>query len=72
MTSSPERGTPPPALYTPDELSAYLGVPKKTLEFWRSTGSGPPFVRFGRSIRYPGDLLVSWMRETAVYGERKP
>jgi len=52
-----------PRLLTPDELSDYLGVPIRTLDRWRSQGTGPPFVRFGRAIRYPVPRLLLWVNE---------
>ncbi len=64
--SSPAPTTPPPALLSTDELAAYLHIPKRTVEAWRATGDGPPFVRFGRRVRYPADQLAEWMRSVTV------
>lgn len=44
---------------TVSDLADYLGVPVRTLDRWRQSKSGPPFVMFGRAIRYPEDLLPS-------------
>jgi predicted DNA-binding transcriptional regulator AlpA len=47
-------------LWTVDDVSAYLGVPVKTLYQWRYQGYGPTARRMGRYIRYrPGDV-VRW------------
>ncbi|NPC57839.1 helix-turn-helix transcriptional regulator [Caenimonas soli] len=38
---------------TPNEVSAYIGVPTTTLSVWRSTGRVHlPFVKAGRAVRY--------------------
>jgi excisionase family DNA binding protein len=50
------------ALWTVDEVSAFLRVPVGTLYAWRHRGSGPPAVRLGRHLRYPRDLLDEWLR----------
>jgi hypothetical protein len=44
-----------------DEHAAatFLGLAVKTLQNWRFYNKGPPFYRFGSSIRYaPRDLLA--------------
>lgn len=42
-----------PPMLTPSQLAGALGVTTKTLERWRMTGDGPPFVRVSRKvIRY--------------------
>ena len=58
--------TPPPALLSTDDLADYLQIPKRTIEAWRATGDGPPFVRFGRRVRYPADLLTEWMHTVTI------
>lgn len=40
--------------YTEQEVSRITGFTPKTLQKWRLDGDGPfPFIRVGRSIRYP-------------------
>ncbi|MFH0025054.1 hypothetical protein ACFZAC_26150 [Pseudomonas fluorescens] len=34
-----------------------------TLANWRSKGKGPPFIKFGSSVRYPIDLVEKWEAE---------
>ncbi|MDJ0390858.1 helix-turn-helix domain-containing protein [Roseomonas sp. E05] len=42
-----------PALLTPEDVAAQLGVSRKALERWRCTGDGPRFVRLGhKTVRY--------------------
>jgi excisionase family DNA binding protein len=48
-------------LLTVDEVAAVLRVPKSTLYQWSYQGEGPPVVRVGRHLRYPGDLLDAWI-----------
>jgi len=44
-------------LMTERETSERLGVSMRTLQKWRLQGSGPRFVKLGRSVRYDaGDL----------------
>jgi excisionase family DNA binding protein len=35
-----------------EQAAAILDVKKSTMEAWRCRGGGPPFVRYGRAIRY--------------------
>jgi len=51
---------------TPQEAAAVLGKPVRTLEDWRckrSAVKGPPFVKFGRDVRYPQTRLLAWVEE---------
>ncbi len=52
------------------EVAAKTGVPEATLIRWRYEGSGPPFVRLGRLIRYPVDLLDAWLHSNLVTPQR--
>jgi excisionase family DNA binding protein len=46
---------------TPDELSKSYKISKRTLENWRRNGSGPPWIRIGRQIRYPRSGIKEWI-----------
>jgi len=35
-----------------EQAAQILDVKKSTLEAWRCRGGGPPFIRYGRAIRY--------------------
>jgi excisionase family DNA binding protein len=35
-----------------EQAAKILDVTKSTLEAWRCRGGGPPFVRYGRAVRY--------------------
>lgn len=42
---------------TTEEAARSLKISAKTLCNWRSSGGGPPFCKFGSSVRYKlGDL----------------
>jgi excisionase family DNA binding protein len=63
-TSEPTRpasGTTP--LLTPDELCAWLRVPKQTVYRWRTRGGGPCGYRVGRHVRYAVVDVERWLQE---------
>jgi excisionase family DNA binding protein len=51
-----------PAWLTMAQAAACLGVTRKSLESWRSTGCAPPAVRIGRSVRFNARDLDTWAR----------
>jgi hypothetical protein len=59
----------PDKLRTPNEEVDYLrerhGIrrSKRTLMLYRRVGGGPPFVRIGNDVLYPGRLTDQWVRE---------
>jgi excisionase family DNA binding protein len=40
-----------------EQAAEKLTVKKSTMEAWRCRGGGPPFVRYGRAIRYRDEDL---------------
>ncbi len=48
-----------------EQAAKILDVTKSTLESWRCRGGGPPFVRYGRAIRYREEDLYHFI-ETKV------
>ncbi|WP_020670426.1 helix-turn-helix transcriptional regulator [Amycolatopsis nigrescens] len=48
-------------LWTADDVSAYLGVPVKTLYQWKWRGEGPPVRKIGRHLRYDPAKLRAWL-----------
>jgi excisionase family DNA binding protein len=50
-----------PEFDKPEELAARLQVPPKTLAQWRSDGTGPPFVKIGRHVRYRRADVDRWL-----------
>jgi len=49
-------------LLTPREAADRLRVSLSWLAKARMQGDGPPFVKFGRSIRYAEGTLAQWTR----------
>lgn len=48
-------------LLTVEEAAARLKISKHTLNRWRVTGEGPPFVKYGpRLVRYSSAVLEAW------------
>jgi hypothetical protein len=41
-------------------IARILGVPVKTLRNWRVGGRGPPYCKFGRSVRYHVPTAHRW------------
>jgi len=51
-----------------DEAAAAAEVGKtiRTLRDWRRRGVGPPFTRFGRTVKYRRDSLVAYFTAQEV------
>jgi predicted DNA-binding transcriptional regulator AlpA len=50
-----------PIYLTEREFSERFKIPARTVQRWRSTGDGPPFVRFGpRRIAYRTSDVECW------------
>jgi predicted DNA-binding transcriptional regulator AlpA len=53
--------TPINAYLSEREFSARFGIPPRTLQRWRLTGDGPPYVRLGpRRIAYREADAEAW------------
>lgn len=50
-------------LWTPAEVSDYLGVPIDTLYRWRYLGTGPKAARIGKHLRYDPADVYAWVEE---------
>lgn len=44
-----------------DGLSAYLDIPKRTLEIWRQVGKGPAYRKVGHRVRYAKSDVAAWV-----------
>ena len=61
-------------LLTVEDAAARLKISKHTLNRWRVTGEGPPFVKYGpRLVRYREVVLDAWALDrtrgsTSEYG----
>jgi len=41
-----------------------LGISPRSLEKWRLTGGGPPFLKLGRRVLYDPQDLEEWLEES--------
>ncbi len=57
-------------LMTTKELSAYLQVPERTLEDWRTSraGRGPRPIRLGKRVRYRLATVNAWLESLEAEG----
>jgi hypothetical protein len=58
------------ALLTEVQTADVLNLSIRTLQAWRTKGSGPSFVRAGRAIRYRRCDLYAWMDANTVSSTR--
>ena len=59
------RGSP---FLSPDQAAFYLSLSPRTLQEYRSAGTGPRFRRHSRHIRYHIDDLDAWSRSVCGAG----
>lgn len=52
-----------PAVMNTESAAAYLDMRPGTLEIWRSTRRGPPYIKVGRSVRYRRSDLDAWLEQ---------
>ena len=52
-----------PRLLDPDEASAYLGVPRRTMDRWRTLKKRPYAFHAGKRVLYPESELISWIHD---------
>lgn len=55
---------------THQELADRYGVPVKTPAEWASKGTGPPYVKFGRHVRYRLRDVRAWETKQLVEHNR--
>ncbi len=48
---------------TQKEVAELLRVPERTLEDWRFTQQGPPYLKLGRHVRYDLADILDWVRK---------
>jgi DNA-binding transcriptional MerR regulator len=48
-----------------------LGLSSRTLQAWRTKGTGPAFVRAGRAVRYRRRDLIAWMDANTVVSKKE-
>lgn len=52
-----------------NEVAKLLDIQPQTLAIWRLRKQGPPFVKLGRSVRYPESALQQWLKSQTVATE---
>jgi predicted DNA-binding transcriptional regulator AlpA len=50
----------PDRLWTVHDVSVFLGVPRKTIYAWRTTGKGPKGFRVGKHLRWHPRTVFEW------------
>jgi excisionase family DNA binding protein len=65
VTTEPGPADAPPAISSPRQLAAWLGVPIATLYRWNYSGSGPRITRLGRHVRYRRADVEAWLEARA-------
>ena len=50
-------------LLRPKEVAQFGIAAVQTLARWRCEGKGPPFIKLGRQVRYPAELLQGWIEK---------
>jgi len=48
-------------LWSPNDVSDFLGVPVATLQRWRYLRQGPPTFKVGRHVRYAPEDVRQWL-----------
>jgi hypothetical protein len=59
-------------LITPKEAVKLLKVSLSWLAKARMRGEGPPYIKFGRSVRYDEVMLLVWMKSQQRMTTREP
>jgi hypothetical protein len=60
--------TKPKKYFTPQELSDHWDgrIKVRTINNWRQTGSGPPFLKLGGAILYRVEDILKWDEANTV------
>jgi excisionase family DNA binding protein len=51
--------------FSPEELAAWLGVPRSSVYEWRYRRTGPPGVKVGKHVRFRRVDVERWLTERA-------
>ncbi len=62
-----QRAASAPANVDTRRAAELIGMSKRTLEKWRSEGTGPPFLKLGRRVLYSVADLEEWLRSRRRY-----
>ena len=61
----------PNELYPPDDAGKILHTPSSTLQWWRTKGRGPRYVKIGRKVFYRRSDLDAFIASGEVQTERE-
>lgn len=64
--------TAPDVLLTPEEAGQVLRLSVRQLETWRYLGTGPPYFKVGRAVRYRLADLNTWLTAQRIDPETGP
>ena len=53
-------------LLSTKDAASFLDYPIETLAYWRGNGQGPPFLRYGKRVRYRRRDLIAWIEAHTV------
>jgi excisionase family DNA binding protein len=56
------------SLLDPDQLAAYLKIPKRSIYGWRVKGIGPPAIKVGKYLRWQRADVDEWLRQQREEG----
>ena len=62
----------PLPLIDPTAAAALVGLKRHTLACYRNLGDGPPYYKFGRTIRYAAADLLTWAGRPSPFLAPKP
>jgi hypothetical protein len=56
-------------LFNEEEVSSYIGVPVKTLRYWRFAGTdfAPKFIKLGARVYYSKQEIDEWIKNQPRY-----
>lgn len=57
---------------TTKEAAARTGYSVAWFQRQRWLGSGPPYRKIGRTVRYPEDLLIQWIEQHGLHKKMRP
>lgn len=49
------------------DLAAETAVPPATVYYWNHTGTGPPYIRIGKHVRYRRRDVEAWYNSRQVH-----
>ncbi|HEY0248781.1 MAG TPA: helix-turn-helix domain-containing protein [Gryllotalpicola sp.] len=58
-----QKNPPAPVPLTSRQVAELLRVPLRTVEDWRLTCTGPPWLKLGRHVRYEQSEILAWVGE---------